>query len=84
MDDLTPCFASGKLGLPGEEKEQLGGVFSVVSDTLTPWTAACRPLLLPSIFSSIGVFSSELALHIRWPKYWSFSFSISHSMSISG
>ena len=34
----------------------------------------CRPLLLlPSIFSSIRVFSSELALHIRWPKYWSFS-----------
>ena len=35
------------------------------------------PLLLPSIFPSIRVFSSELALHIRWPKYWSFSFSIS-------
>ena len=37
----------------------------------------CRPLLLPSIFPSIRVFSNELALHIRWPKYWSFSFSIS-------
>ena len=34
-------------------------------------------LLLPSIFPNIGVFSSESALHIRWPKYWSFSFSIS-------
>ena len=33
--------------------------------------------LLPSIFHSIGVFSSQLALHIRWPKYWSFSFSMS-------
>ena len=36
-------------------------------------------LLLPSIFPSIRVFSNELALHIRWPKYWSFSFSISPS-----
>ena len=40
----------------------------------------CRPLLLlPSIFPSIRVFSNESALHIRWPNYWSFSFSISPS-----
>ena len=39
---------------------------------------------LPSIFPSIGVFSSELALCIRWPKYWSFSFSISPSNEYSG
>ena len=40
----------------------------------------CLPFLLPpSIFSSIGVFSNEAALHIRWPKYWSFSFNISPS-----
>ena len=40
----------------------------------------CRPLLLPpSIFTSIRAFSNESALHIRWPKYWSFSFSISTS-----
>ena len=39
----------------------------------------CRPLLLPLIFPSITVFSSELALHIRWPKYWSFSFNSSPS-----
>ena len=45
----------------------------------------CRPLLLlPSIFPSIRVFSSELALRIRWPKYWSFSFSISPSHEHSG
>ena len=37
----------------------------------------CPLLLLPSIFPSIRVFSNELALHIRWPKYWSFSFNIS-------
>ena len=45
----------------------------------------CRPLLLPpSIFPSIGVFSNESALHIRWPKDWSFSFSISLSNEHSG
>ena len=44
----------------------------------------CRPLLLPSIFPSIRVFSSESALHIRWPKYWSFSFNISPSNEHSG
>ena len=45
----------------------------------------CRPfLLLPSILLSIRVFSNELALHIRWPKYWSFSFSISSSDEYSG
>ena len=45
----------------------------------------CRPLLLlPSIFPSIRVFSNELVLHIRWPKYWSFSFSISPSNEYSG
>ena len=45
----------------------------------------CRPLLLlPLIFPSIRVFSRELALHIRWPKYWGFSFSISPSNEHSG
>ena len=45
----------------------------------------CCPLLLPrSIFASIRVFSDELVLHIRWPKYWSFSFSISPSNEYSG
>ena len=44
----------------------------------------CLPLLLPSVFPSIRVFSSESALHIRWPKYWSFSFSISPSNEYSG
>ena len=44
----------------------------------------CPLLLLPSIFPSIRVFSDELALHIRWPKNWSFSFSISPSNEYSG
>ena len=44
----------------------------------------CRPLLLPSVFRSIRVFSNESVLRIRWPKYWSFSFSISPSNEYSG
>ena len=45
----------------------------------------CHPLLFqPSVFPSIRVFSSESFLHIRWPKYWSFSFSISRSNEYSG
>ena len=44
----------------------------------------CRPLLPPSIFPSIRVLSNESVLRIRWPKYWSFSFSISPSNEYSG
>ena len=44
----------------------------------------CPLLLLPSIFPSIRVFSNELGLHIRWPEYWSFNYSISPSSEYSG
>ena len=44
----------------------------------------CRPLLPPSVFSSIRVFFIESVLHVSWPKYWSFSFSISPSNEYSG
>ena len=44
----------------------------------------CALLLLPSVFPSIRAFSNESVLHIRWPKYWSFSFSISPSNEYSG
>ena len=44
----------------------------------------CRTFFLPSIFPSIRVFSNESALHIRWPKYWSFSFSVSPSSEYPG
>ena len=55
-----------------------------VSDAIQP-SHLCYPLLLlPSIFPSIRVFSNESALCIRWPKYWSFSFSISPSNEYSG
>ena len=50
-----------------------------------PIISSCRSLLfLPSIFPSIRVFSNELSLHIKWPKYWSFNFSISPSYDYSG
>ena len=50
-----------------------------------PTISSCRPLLLlPSIFPSIRVFSNESALHINWPKYWSFSSSLSPSNEYSG
>ena len=52
---------------------------------LSNYLIHCCPLLLPpSIFPSITVFSKELGLRIRWPKYWSFSFSISPSSEYSG
>ena len=53
-----------------------------VNDAIQP-SFLCCPLLLPSIFSSVRVFYSELALHIRWPKDWSFSFNISPSNEYS-
>ena len=55
-----------------------------VGDAIQP-SHLCRPLLfLPSIFPSIRVFSNESALPIRWPKYWSFSFNISHTSEHPG
>ena len=54
----------------------------VCSSDLPSHPLSC-PILLPSVFPSIRVFSKEPALHIRWPKYWSFSFSISHSSEYS-
>ena len=54
-------------------------------DALQPSHPFCHPLLLlPLIFPSIRVFSNESVLHIRWPKYWSFSFNISSSNEHSG
>ena len=54
-------------------------ILAIESVMLSNHPILCRPLLLPSIFPSIRVFSNESALHIRWPKYWSCSFNISPS-----
>ena len=57
---------------------------SIESKMLPNHLILCCPLLLlPSVFPSIRIFSNELALHIRWPKYWTFSFSISPSSEYS-
>ena len=55
-----------------------------VSDAIQPSHPLSSSLLLPSISSNIRVFSDESVFHIRWPKYWSFSFSISPSNEYSG
>ena len=54
-----------------------------VGDAIQPYHPLSSLLLLPSIFPSIRVFSRESALHMRWPKYWSFSFCISPSSECS-
>ena len=59
-------------------------LMSIESVTPSKHLILCHPLLLPSIFPSNRVFSSEPVLHIRWPKHWSFSFSISASNEYSG
>ena len=55
-----------------------------VSDAIQPSHPLSSPSLLPSIFPSIRVFSKESVLHMRWPEYWSFSFSICPSNEYSG
>ena len=60
-------------------------LMSIMLVMLSNHLILCRPLLLPpSVFPRIGVFSNESVLLIRWPKYWSFSFSISPSNEYSG
>ena len=59
-------------------------LLNIKSVMLTNHLILCRPFLLTSIFLSIRVYSNELALHIRWPKYWGFSFSISPSNEYPG
>ena len=72
--------------LPEQQQQQsLLKLMSIESMMTSNHFILCRPLLLlPSIFPSIRVFSNELALHIRWPKYWSFSFSINPPNEYSG
>ena len=63
---------------------ELAQLMSTESEIPSNHLILCRPLLfLPSVFPSIRVFSNELALRIRWPKYWSFSFNISLSSEYS-
>ena len=85
---MTPCTAPHKASLSITNSQSLLKFMSIESLMPSNHLIFCCPLLLlPSIFPSIRVFSNESVLHIRWPKYWSFSFSISpskeHSVLIS-
>ena len=70
---------------PSPNSRSLLKLMSIESVILSNHLTLCCPLLLlPSIFPSIRVFSNESVLHIRWPKYWGFSFSVSLSSEYSG
>ena len=77
-DSATPWPAAHQASLSITNSRNLFKLVSIVSVMLSNHLILCHHLLLlPSIFPSIRVFSNESALLIRWPKYWSFSFSIS-------
>ena len=81
----TPWTAARQASLSITNSWSLLKLMSIESVMPSNHLLLCRPLLLPpSIFPSIRVFSNESALWIRWPKYWSFSFSISPSKEYSG
>ena len=80
----TPQTAARQASLSITNSRSLLKLMSIESVMPSNHLILCRPLLLPSIFPSIRVFSNESVLHIRWPKYWSFSFSISPSNEYSG
>ena len=77
---LTPWTAAHQASLSFTISRSLLKLMSIESVMPSNHLVLCHPLLLPpSIFPSIRVFSNESVIHIRWPKYWSFSFSISPS-----
>ena len=81
----TPRTAARQAFLSITNSQSLLKLMSIESVMPSSHLLLCCPLLLlPSIFPSIRVFSNESALHIRWPKYWSFSFHISPSNEYSG
>ena len=82
---VTPWTAACQLPLSSTIPPSLLKFMSIELVMLSNHLSSCCPLLLlPSIFPHVRVFSSELALHIQWPKYWSFSVSICPSSEYSG
>ena len=82
---LTPWTAARQASLSITNSRSLLKLMSIESVMPSNRLILCHPfLLLPSVFPSIRVFTNESVLHIRWPKYWSFSFSISLSNEYSG
>ena len=80
----TPWTAALQASLSFIVSQSILKLMSIESMMPSNHLILCCPLLLPSIFPSIRVSSNESVLHIRWPKYWSFSFSISPSNEYSG
>ena len=79
----TPWTGAHQASLSITNSQILLKLMSIKSVMPSNHLILCRPLLLlPSVFPSIRVFSNESVLHIRWPKYWSFSFSISPSFPL--
>ena len=84
-DSATPWTAARQASLSITNSRSLLKLMSIESVMPSNYLILCHPLLLlPSIFPRIRVFSKELVLHIRWPKYWSFNFSIRPSKEYSG
>ena len=84
-DSLQPRTAACQTSLSITNSWSLLKLMSIMLVMPSSHLILCHPLLLlPSIFPSIRVFSNESVLQIRWPKYWSFSFSISPSNEYSG
>ena len=81
---FNPLTAAHQASLSITNSQSLLKLMSIKSVMPSNHLVLCHPLLLPSIFPSIRVFSNESVLHIRWPKYWSFSFSISPYNEYSG
>ena len=82
---VTSWTEAHQASLSITNSQSLLKLMSIQSMMPSKYLILCRPLLLPpSIFPSIRVFSNESVLRIRWPKYWSFSFSISLSNEYSG
>ena len=76
---MTPWTTAHQASLSITNSKNLLKLMSIQSVMPSNHLILCHPLLLPSIFPSIRVFSNESALPIRWSKYWGFSFSISPS-----
>ena len=81
---VTPWTAARQASSSITNSQSLLRLMSIKSVMPSNHLILCHPLLLPSILPSIRVFSRESVLRIRWPKYWSFSFSISPSNEHSG
>ena len=78
---VIPWTAAHQASLSFTISQSLLKLMSIESAMPSNHLILCRPILLPSIFPSIRVFSNESALCIRWPKYWSFSISLSKEYS---